>query len=214
MQYQLFKHSCRGVGSCVSVWIDPQSKVVKRIFKPGMPLVSGLANDLSSAQLDENFKNEVSWLLKLKHTDYVPQLYDVDMEGRTIYQEYLGPDLLSCKESPDGDFLKSQERYLEYLAIQKDLIGSFRLLKLNHSLSNMALHQGRFKIFDFKWAVDLNQHSSASRQPLKGCQTVLDDEIYAYQHYMTKLNSCLPSLLQEYLVGELRGLIGHSNAKS
>ncbi len=214
MQYQLFKHSCPGVGSCVSVWIDSQRNVIKRVFKSGMPLVSGQANALSQSQLDENFKTELHWLLKLKDATYTPKLYDVDENERTIYQEYLGPDLLTRKKNGDAEFLALQQQSLLFLEIQKDLIDSFQLLKLNHSLSNMAVQQGQFKIFDFKWAVDLKLYSAASRQPLKGYKTVLDDEIHAYQTYMVKLDPRLSDPLQACLEKGVRGLIGDAKEKA
>ncbi|MBY0385522.1 hypothetical protein K2X05_10230 [bacterium] len=179
-----------------------------------MPLVSGQVNVLSQSQLDENFKAELYWLLKLEGVDYLPKLYDVDELERTIYQEYLGPDLLARKESGDVDFLTLKEQSLLFLEIHKDLIESFQLLKLNHSLSNMALQQGQFKIFDFKWAVDLKRYSAASRQPLTGCKTTLDDELYSYHTYMVKLDTRLPNLMRECLEKELRGLVGRADAKA
>lgn len=201
MDYQLFQHPCLGLGSVTSVWIDSSNRVVKRVFSTELPIVSGGRTKLTDEEVEACFKNELYWLTKLKDRPYIPKLIDVEESNKTIFQEYCGPDLLILKER-EGVALKGlSDRFLD---IHKDLVKNFGLLKLNHSLSNMALVGSSIRLFDFKWAVKIECHGVPSKQPMVGCKTALDDEFYSYENFMIKFDPSILDALKAVVELEIR----------
>ena len=164
----------KGVGMFVSVWIDEDNGLIKRIFN-GDHCGEGRVRMANKA--DILFKNEVYWLThpELDGSKFLPELIDIDEESRTIIQRYYGPNLLDYY--PDKFPISN---------LSEQILDMYRFFhevgvnKLNGALSNMSLNGDQVIAFDFKWA------RPAPKANAK--------EVKAFRKWLTKLD---PDLVEE-----------------
>jgi hypothetical protein len=168
------------VGTTVTIWIDEDEKLVKRVYDPQGTTVSGQAPLIRHpALLRRFFQNELYWLQKLEGSRFIPRLVDVDREALAIIQEYAGPDLytdLRQGRRPPDDLLLSQlvAMYEEYREVG--------LLKRNGEPRNLAWHNDRLLAFDFKYAIPRRVED-------------LDTELASIRHFLMPLHAELPRML-------------------
>ena len=138
----------KGVGTFVSVWVDKDNGLIKRIFN-GDHCGEGRVRMTNKA--DILFKNEMYWLThpKLSESKFLPELISIDIDTRTIVQKYYGPNLLDYLHDPKGFPVPNiSEQILEMYTLFTEV----GVNKLNGALSNLSFNGDQVIAFDFKWA--------------------------------------------------------------
>jgi|TARA_B110000263_G_C15118242_1_gene423084 hypothetical protein len=178
MKYNWVKYETPhdGVGTHVSVFIDENKGLVKRVFD-GEHCGPGVSKFKSKS--DIFFKNEVYWLTHplLSKSKFLPKLIDITEPTKTIIQKYYGPNLLDYY--PDKFPISNlSEQILEMYTFFTEV----GVNKLNGALSNMSLKGDQVIAFDFKWA------RPAPKANVK--------EIKAFRKWLTKLD---PELVEKLI---------------
>lgn len=148
-------------GSISEVWIDKDTKLVKKIYKPSGITISGhppLVSDLGKIQ--RLYENETYWSTRLQ-SDMVVKTLDhgplSDEPGWFIMQEWHGPDLLTRYDVENRLSLSVPDAKEQVIEMFKFLQAN-DVYKINNAMSNMTLCNGRILMFDFKWAVKRCEH--------------------------------------------------------
>jgi hypothetical protein len=163
----------KGVGTLVSVWIDEDAGLVRRVFD-GDHCGTGTSRLTNKSEI--LFKNEVFWLTHpmLCDSKFLPELVYIDTDTRTIIQKYYGPNLLDYLHSPDGIPVPN---FSEQMIEMYTFFTEVGVNKLNGALSNMTVNDGQLIAFDFKWA------RPAPKANAK--------EIQAFHRWLTKIDPVL-----------------------
>ena len=150
MKYNWIKYETPhdGVGTHVSVFIEENEGLVKRVFD-GEHCGPGISKFKNKS--DTFFKNEVYWLTHplLFESKFLPELIEINGDTKTIIQKYYGPNLLDYLHDPKGFPVSNiSEQILEMYTFFTEV----GVNKLNGALSNMSANDGQLIAFDFKWA--------------------------------------------------------------
>lgn len=180
--------STNSEGSLAEVWIDKNSKLCKKYYKPNGITISGKPNEYDSIEtVTKLFNNEVYWSTKLK-SDLVLETYEYgklnNNEGFYILQEYVGPDLLTYYKNENlhqlfPDIVVQVENMFEWFQING-------IYKTNNALSNMTGINGKIKAFDFKYA----EHRTDKNK---------DKEINSIEQWISKIDPTIKYRLMKYL---------------
>jgi hypothetical protein len=178
--FELYKSPHYGLGTCVEVHIDKENGLIRRQYKENAVTVSGEVTNKSKQEIQNAFAYELFWLDRLE-SKWVPKTIDIDMNSRTIVQEYTYPDLLHIKPKLKEVVPDIVEQVIEMYKFFKEK----NVYKRNGSLSNLTLRDGQLVAFDFKWA----------RLRPNGVEM----ELRSYDEWLSKIDSSLPNKLRELL---------------
>lgn len=148
-------------GSLGEIWIDKETKLVKKIFKPNA--ISIKNRPTFHRKIDEITKlynNEIYWTTKLK-SKYLVETYEYgelkNEEGFYLIQEYAGPDLLHYECKTANVFPNLIDQLDEMFKFFKEN----EVYKINNAKCNLSMSStGQLKCFDFKYAVPRTSKST------------------------------------------------------
>jgi hypothetical protein len=175
--FELYKTPHYGLGTCVEVSIDTKNNIIRRQYKTDAITVNGTQTSKTAEEVEQFFLNEVYWLEKLQ-SKWLPITLDVNMQTRTIFQEYTHPDLLNIKQNLPSNI---SEQVVEMYKFFKEN----NVYKRNGSLSNLTLKDNQLVAFDFKWA--------------KHRPDGIEMEIKSYEEWLSKINPSLTQKLKDLL---------------
>lgn len=139
-----YKDNPYGLGRIVSVYLNPQKTLIKRVFQPNGITVSGRRTDASEEYVNEKWTIETRNLLSFELKPWVPELVDINFKDRYVIQRYYGPDLLTAGFEDIPDIEDQLEDIYKYFK-------NINVYKLNSSLSNMTKYGSQVILFDFKY---------------------------------------------------------------
>jgi len=187
--YELYQSTSGSRGSMAEVWINRESKLVKKFYKPDGCTITG--NPPRHTDLDEIkflYETEIFWSTKLQSKYTVRMLDHGEIQkepGWFIVQDWHGSDLLPYFHPntrlyhiiPDAD--KQIEEMFEFWK-------SNGVYKINNAMANMTMHNGRILAFDFKYA----EHRADNRMHL---------EQASIQKWVSKIEPSLVDRLERLL---------------
>jgi len=142
--YTPYKDSPFDMGRLVSVYLNPEKTLIKRVFQLNGITVSGKKSTASKEYVDAKWDAERYYLTKFQLMPWVPELVSIDYVERSIIQQYYGPDLLTTGFEDIPDIEDQMCQIYQYFK-------EINVYKLNSSLSNMTKKQGQVVLFDFKY---------------------------------------------------------------
>jgi hypothetical protein len=134
----------RNMGTLVSVFLNKEKTLIKRVFEPSGITTSGIPNTKTKEYVSTKWETESYYLTKFRLMPWVPGLVSIDYKTKSIIQKYYGPDLLIAgfEDIPDiEDQVVEIYRYFNKIGVYK----------LNGALSNMTKRDGKVIMFDFKY---------------------------------------------------------------
>jgi hypothetical protein len=132
------------MGTLVSVFLNKEKTLIKRVFEPNGVTTSGITNTKTKEYVLAKWEAESYYLTKFQLMPWVPELVSINYKARSIIQKYYGPDLLirGFEDIPDiEDQVVEIYRYFNQIGVYK----------LNGALSNMTKKDGKVIMFDFKY---------------------------------------------------------------
>lgn len=142
--YTPYKDCSFEMGRVVSVYLNPDKTLIKRVFQLNGITVSGKKSTATKEYVDQKWAAETYYLTKLQLKPWVPELVSIDYVERSIVQRYYGPDLLTTGFDDIPDI---EDQLVDIYRYFKDI----NVYKLNSSLSNMTKRKGQVVLFDFKY---------------------------------------------------------------
>ena len=161
--YELYQTNIGTPGTMAEVWIDVDAGLVKKYYKTdGITITGKPPKHADAEEIKRLYDNEIFWSTKLQSEFVVRTLEHGPIPGRDgwyILQEYHGPNLLYYFNVEDrlDHMIPDAANQIE------EMFGFWQqhgVYKINNAMSNMVLHNGRIKAFDFKYAT----HRSAYKR--------------------------------------------------
>lgn len=186
--FELYQNVYGSQGSLAEVWIDKDTKLVKKYYKPSGITVRGKITDYNIEEISKLFNNEVYWNTLLK-SEYVLEMYEYgelkSEPGFYILQEYAGPDLLHYYNPKFGLSKDIPDPTSQIIKMFK-FFKQHNVYKFNNAMSNLVNDRGRIRAFDFKYAANRSTDLRSY-------------EIDSIKKWLGKVDPSLINLLQEYI---------------
>ena len=144
MKWDRFVHPDPNIGRVAAVYLSEDRRFIKKYYSPENITVSGKQTDQSPEYINQKWEAEVAAQIQLHSQPWVPKLIEINVDEKSVTQEYYGPDLLiqGFDDIPDiEDQVVSIYKYLKEIDVYK----------LNGALSNMTKKDGKVIMFDFKY---------------------------------------------------------------
>ena len=134
------------LGQMANVYLNEDRTLIKRTYNLNGVTVNSNPSEHSPEKIQQKWEREYRWLNEFNGEFFMPELVDIDFDGRWTIQKHYGPDLLiqgfSHVPNIEDQIIKIYEFFKEK-----------NVYKKNGSLSNMTHDNGRLVAFDYKWMV-------------------------------------------------------------
>jgi len=172
-------------GTVAEVHLNDEHTLIKKRYGTDSVTVSGKKTEFTAEVINECFKNEVEWCHKLRGP-WLPELFEVHDSKQILIHEYCGPDLLTYWQ--DKTLYKRIPDIVEQVTDMHEFFKQHNCYKINSSLSNMSVKDGRVVAYDFKWA---------QKGPLDTFWK--NKELECYRLYISKIDKDLPNVLENMI---------------
>jgi|GEM_PF-1440760 hypothetical protein len=144
MKWDRFVHPDPNIGRVASVYLSEDRRFIKKYYNPDNITVSGEQTIQTPEYINQKWEAEVASQIQLHGLPWVPKLVEINVNEKSVTQEYYGPDLLiqGYDDIPD-----IEDQIVEIYKYFKEI----DVYKLNGALSNMTKLDGKVIMFDFKY---------------------------------------------------------------